>query len=182
MAGQYEDAATGLRDSLHRAYSAALGQFVSIDPLHPWPEDRPYAYPLSPDVEVDPFGLMKLTGLTRSGQPRLDAGWRARYGPGAMRDHHVIPREFIGDVAAGLGIPTARARDLVDRTIARIPNSAHIDLHAAGYNAEWRAWFSARLPPAGPGFTRAELRSQMETMMQRHGIPRSSMNQPRYCR
>jgi hypothetical protein len=95
-----------------------------------------------------------------------------------MRDHHLLPQEFVEDVAIGLGISNSRARDFVDRTIARIPNAEHIALHANHYNAAWEAWFVAR----PTGFTVSDVRAQIRVMMARYGIASSTTNQPRYCR
>jgi RHS repeat-associated protein len=181
--GQYHDLETGLYYNRFRYYAPEMGCFISKDPIHPLPALDAFGYCADPVTEIDPLGLMRQTGKTRKGMDRLTDVWRRLYGPGVMRNHHVIPQEFMRDptVSARLTLlltstdPRATADDFIHRTIARIAEADHARIHQGGYNRQWRQFFAAN-----PNFTLPQLRQQMKVMMQRFNIPHSAMNRPRY--
>ena len=109
---------------------------------------------------------------------RLSSAWRSQFGPGAMREHHLIPQQMLADAdfvqqmkAAGITNP----RDFLDRQIARIPNAEHIRIHANRYNAEWRDWFKANR-----NFSKKDLQAQIRFAMRKHSIAKSARRGPRY--
>ncbi len=120
---------------------------------------------------------MKQTGFTKNGEPRLTAEWRMKWGPGAMRKHHLIPQQVLRDSRfidrmAELGKDAAK---FGHRQIARIANADHMRLHAARYNRIWMEWLAKN-----PEFTMRELLQQMKKMRKAFNIPAGSLGGPSY--
>jgi len=173
--GQYADAESELHYNRFRYFEAETGRFLQQDPIRLLGGPHQYTYAPNPTGFIDPSGLQRTqTGTTPGGMSRCTPEWRARYGPSSMREHHLIPQamlnkeDFVQQLQqAGIKDPA----DFVHRQIARIPNSAHIDLHQSGWNNDWQSWFAQN-----PNFSRADLSNNIRGMMRKYKIPASSRN------
>ena len=114
------------------------------------------------------------TGRTAGGMQRATLGWRARYGPAALRDHHLVPQELLKDKRfverlQRLGVEDAQS--FIDRKIARIPQAKHAEVHESGWNAAWKKWLDEN-----PDFTVDQIEQQVNFMMKKFNVPRASRN------
>lgn len=101
---------------------------------------------------------------------RISAG---KYGPGAIRRHHLVPQEFTRRLKGGKYKHPAVARRLakldidIHRLVIDIPNDVHNKIHKGKWNAELKEWFAKN-----PNFTKKQLQGQINSMLKKHGVPR----------
>ena len=180
--GQYEDIETGLYYNRFRYYSPDEGGYLSPDPIRPEGGSRIYGYPKDPLIWTDVAGLMPLLGgQTAGGMDRNTKQWLERYGPGSMREHHLVPQEmfknntFMNRMNA---LTNNKGVDYIHRQIAVIPNELHTNVHENGWNRQFKQWATHN-----PNFTLKDLQQQIKTMMKNHNIPKSSRNfAGHYCK
>ena len=170
--GQYFDRDTGLHYNTFRYYAPDTGRFTQQDPIGLAGGLNLYQYAPNPVGWVDPWGWT--TGQTTGGMSRTTSTWRDRYGPASMRDHHLIPQAMMNDEAFIKQMKNAGITDpanYIHRQISRIPNASHNNVHAEGWNNQWKEWFKKN-----PEFTKADIQSNIKNMMTEHNIPKSSRN------
>ncbi|EBX6014540.1 hypothetical protein EVG59_04315 [Salmonella enterica subsp. enterica serovar Dortmund] len=172
--GQYLDRETGLHYNIHRYFDPDVGRFTTTDPISIAGGLNLYQYAPNPLGWIDPLGLATVMGKTAGGMDRETSAWRDRYGPASMRDHHLIPQALMNDKAfiaqmekAGILKPT----DYIHRQISRIPSAQHSAVHDAGWNDQWKAWFTQN-----PDFSKSDLQRNIKNMMKEHKIAASSRN------
>jgi len=180
--GQYEDIETGLYYNRFRYYNPEDGVYVSQDPIRLEGGLNFYSYVLDNLVLVDPFGLMPLmSGATQKGMLRSSFEYLKRYGPSAMRKHHLIPQEMFKDTSFmnRLDLITkGKGKDFIHKQIATITNELHNTIHDAGWNPEFKKWAKNN-----PKFSLKDLQQQVKKMMKSHQIPKSSRNFSKsYCK
>ena len=99
---------------------------------------------------------------------------RLRYGPAAMRKHHLIPQEInryrryrrFAHRLADMGVD-------IHQKIIYIPNQLHKKVHQGPRGGKWNSemirWFRKN-----PNFTRVELESHLKEMKRKYNIPKSA--------
>lgn len=120
-------------------------------------------------AEADPRGTSPASRGTAV------AKHRKRYGPAAMRQHHLIPQEALKDPALAQRLSEQRIR--IHQWIVRIPNALHKKVHNDGWNPQVLGWMRAN-----PGFDRKSLGDFIAERMDAHGIPRNSRDTRMYRR
>ena len=107
------------------------------------------------------------------GRPLSFLEWKGKYGPGVTRRHHLVPQEFVSVFkTTGKFKYPAVVRQLctlnidIHRLIVDIPESMHKKIHPQ-WNQELKAWFKKN-----PRFTKAQLRQQINSMLNKYEIPR----------
>lgn len=176
--GQYLDRETGLHYNTFRFYDPEVGRFTQPDPIGLSGGHQLYRYAPNPVTWVDPLGWLTLTGYTKGGIKRTTEAWRSRHGPASMRDHHMIPQEMWREdrdfrnqmKAAGIRNP----KRYIDQQISRIPNAFHADIHAKGWNEDWKKWFNNNA-----NFTKKDLQKQIKVMMRQYNVPKATRNHVR---
>ncbi|AMA45700.1 hypothetical protein APT63_08680 [Pseudomonas sp. 22-AL-CL-001] len=170
--GQYLDRETGLHYNTFRFYDPDVGRFTQPDPIELSGGHQLYGYAPNPESWIDPLGW--IAGHNKSGIKRTTGAWRKRYGPAAMRDHHMNPQEMLDEPgffdriqAAGISKP----KRYIDKQIARIPHAFHADIHKKGWNDDWKTWFRYNKK-----FTTKDLQKQIKLMMQKYNIPKATRN------
>ena len=172
--GQYFDSETELHYNRFRFYDPRSERFISEDPMGLAASPNLFGYAPNPVEWVDPWGLIKCTGSTKGGIKRTTPQWRSRYGPAALREHHLIPQAMLRNPAFMAQMKVAGFKNPIDyihRQIATIPNAEHSDAHSDGWNCDFQKWFCAN-----KNFDKAGLQSQIKKMMIDYNIPRGSRN------
>jgi len=158
-----------------RDYDPDLGRFTTPDPIGLAGGLNLYQYAPNPLMWIDPWGWANtVTGTTAGGMSRTTQEWRGRYGPAAIREHHLIPQEMlkIGMFSKQMEISgIANPTDYVHRQIASISESHHKAIHKNGWNNQWKLWFSRN-----PNFNKKDLQRNIRAMMREYNIPKSSRN------
>jgi hypothetical protein len=118
------------------------------------------------------FGMMGVVGRTPNGMARISPLWRARYGPAALRDHHLVPQELLKDnrFVARLTALGYNARRFIDQRISRITVALHKSVHPE-WNKQWKLFMDAT-----PNFTVRDIERQIHLLSEMYGIPRSARN------
>ncbi|WP_438282159.1 RHS repeat-associated core domain-containing protein [Pseudomonas alabamensis] len=172
--GQYLDRETGLHYNTFRFYDPDVGRFTQPDPIGLSGGHQLYGYAPNPESWIDPLGWRTLTGKTKNGMNRVSPEWRSLHGPASMREHHMIPQEMLRMPAVKNQMKAAGIADpkrYIDKQISYIPNATHADIHKAGWNPEWKAWFGEN-----PKFTQRDLQKQIRVMMQKYNVPKATRN------
>ncbi|QKM49784.1 Putative deoxyribonuclease RhsC [Burkholderia glumae] len=173
--GQQFDDETGQHYNRYRYYDPGSSRFVNKDPIGLTGGINIYQYAPNPISWIDPLGLQRtLTGTTKGGMSRCSSGWRDRYGPASMREHHLIPQAMMNNdnfMAQMKNAGVSDPEDYIHRQIAQISNAQHIDVHEGGWNKDWQSWYQNN-----PNFTRKDLEALTKSMMKDYNIPRSSRN------
>ena len=174
--GQYEDAETGLYYNRFRYYDPSIGSYLSQDPIGLMGGMQLYSYVHDTNSWTDALGLMPIKGgKTPGGMSRSTSGWLNRYGPAAMRDHHLIPQEMLGDKGFMQQLDKltgGKGTDYLHRQIATITNGLHQNVHADGWNADFKKWAKG----TNNNFSLKDLQKQIKLMMKDYNIPKSSRN------
>ncbi len=128
------------------------------------------------------FNGMTLTGQTRGGTNRVSSGWRARYGPSAVRRHHLVPQELLQNQSfmqrmRALGYTDDEIATFVNRQISDLPNVQHMQIHAEGWNNVWHVWLQRN-----PNFDVSDIRAQIKAMMNEFELPKGSLGGRQYGR
>ena len=184
---QMGDELTGLTYLRARYYNPEIGRLTQEDVIY---DDgfNLYAYCGSnPIIYNDPSGLKRNvsckskanpnrvgTGTTKGGQSRTTKSWRKQYGPASAREHHLIPQALLKNDTFmkqmhSLGIKNVK--EYLDKQIALISNSLHIDVHADGWNDDWLKWVQNNR-----NFTLKDLQNNIKDMMKLYNIPNNSRN------
>ncbi len=175
--GMYFDEETELYNVRHRYYSSDTGTFISQDPIGlAGGMPNQYAYVFDSNTQIDPLGLMPIKGgKTAGGMSRATSNWLKRYGPAAMRDHHLIPQEMLknkGFMQQLDKLTGGKGAKYLHRQIATITNGLHQSIHAKGWNSNFKKWVVG----TNNNFSLNDLQKQIKQMMKDYNIPKSSRN------
>ncbi len=123
-------------------------------------------------VGVGSTAVYSLSGSTPSGMVRNTSGYRARYGPAAMRQHHLVPQQLLKNSTfsnrlRALGYDP---RKFVDQRITEIPYALHKTLHPE-WNKQWELFANAN-----PNFGVADIERQVKLLSEMYLVPRASRN------
>lgn len=112
------------------------------------------------------------TGYTRGGMKRATKEWREKYGPAAMRKHHLIPQQLLKNekfVRQMEKNGVSDVKDYINKQIVVISNAQHKDIHAAGWNSDWNNWVDYN-----EDFTLKDIQNNISIMMKKNNIPKNS--------
>ena len=112
------------------------------------------------------------TGYTRGGMKRATKEWREKYGPAAIRKHHLIPQQLLKNekfVRQMEKNGVSDVKDYINKQISVISNAQHKEIHAAGWNSDWNIWVDYN-----EDFTLKDLQNNISTMMKKNNIPKNS--------
>ncbi|EWH11439.1 Rhs family protein [Cellulophaga geojensis KL-A] len=121
---------------------------------------------------------MPLKGCTTSsGMSRASSNWLKRYGPSAMRDHHLIPQEMLKDkkfMNQLDKLTKGNGADYLHRQISTITNELHNTIHKGAKGGIWNKQFKDWAK--NKNFNLTDLQRQLKKMMKDHNLPKSSRN------
>ena len=174
--GQYEDDETGLYYNRFRYYDPKTGNYISQDPIGLAGGLSVYAYVHDSNSLTDVLGLMPIRGgKTAGGMSRSTSNWLTRYGPAAMRDHHLIPQEMLnnkGFMQQLDKLTGGKGAEYLHRQIATITNGLHQSVHTNGWNSYFKKWTTN----TNNKFSLKDVQKQIKQMMKDYNIPKSSRN------
>ena len=174
--GQYEDDETGLYYNRFRYYDPKTGNYISQDPIGLAGGLSVYAYVHDSNSLTDVLGLMLIRGgKTAGGMSRSTSNWLTRYGPAAMRDHHLIPQEMLnnkGFMQQLDKLTGGKGAEYLHRQIATITNGLHQSVHTNGWNSNFKKWTTN----TNNKFSLKDVQKQIKQMMKDYNIPKSSRN------
>ena len=174
--GQYEDDETGLYYNRFRYYDPKTGNYISQDPIGLAGGLSVYAYVHDSNSLTDVLGLMPIRGgKTAGGMSRSTSNWLTRYGPAAMRDHHLIPQEMLnnkGFMQQLDKLTGGKGAEYLHRQIATITNGLHQSVHTNGWNSNFKKWTTN----TNNKFSLKDVQKQIKQMMKDYNIPKSSRN------
>jgi hypothetical protein len=107
------------------------------------------------------------------GSERIGMG---KYGPGAMRRHHLLPQEILKQKKYSKVAARLRAMKIdVHRWVADIPNDLHKKIHKGPGGGKWNKeildWMDNKIKK-GQKFTKNQLQAKINGMMRKHGFPK----------
>lgn len=174
--GQYADEETGLYYNRFRYYLPHIGMYFTPDPIRIVGNNPTlYGYVFDNNMQIDPLGLMPIKGgKTPSGLSRATTKWLNQYGPSAMRAHHLIPQEMLSNkifMQHLNKLTGGKGSDYIHRQIAIVTNGLHQNIHANGWNNDFKKWANTN-----ESFSLKDLQKQIKKMMREYNIPKSSRN------